>query len=217
MRDLIVFGTGPHAREMADLVEDINSLSATWNLLGFVEPREAAPGSALDGRPVLGGAEALANHAESWVAPEYGSGPVPVDPERLATLVAPSAFVARSARIGPGCVLYPGCFVGADASLGRRVFCLANAVINHDCRFGDGVTLCAGATLAGHVQVEAGAYLGQGCSVRQELRVGAGSVVGMGSAVVADVPPGVVVAGCPARVMKGRRSPPTASRHAPHR
>ncbi|MFC1525462.1 acetyltransferase [Candidatus Latescibacterota bacterium] len=209
MRDLIIHGIGPHAREMADIVVPINAVAPTWRLLGFVDP-QGTEARELDGHPVLGGAEALVDHPQASVLPEYGSGPVPVPDSRLATLVAPTAFVASSASLGPGCVLYPGCFVGAHAVLGRRVFCLANSVINHDDQIGDGVTLCAGAALAGHVLVEAGAYLGQGCTVRQDLRVGAGSVVGMGSVVTRDVPAGVVVAGCPARVLADR-SPPAGA------
>jgi len=29
-------GTGPHAQEMAEIVEQVNRAEPTWNLLGFV-------------------------------------------------------------------------------------------------------------------------------------------------------------------------------------
>ena len=44
--------------------------------------------------------------------------------------------------------------------------------------------------------------LGAGCIVLKGVTIGEGSVVGMGSVVTRDVPPRVVVAGNPARVIK---------------
>lgn len=114
-------------------------------------------------------------------------------------MIAPSATIAATATVGRGCVIYPNCFVGHKACLGDRVFALAGSVVNHDVVIEDDVTLATHVALAGSVHVEAGCYLGQSCTVRQELRIGAGATVGMGAVVVADVAPGVVVAGNPAR------------------
>ena len=38
--------------------------------------------------------------------------------ERAATLIDPTAFASRSAKIGDGSVIYPGCFIGHNAVLG---------------------------------------------------------------------------------------------------
>jgi acetyltransferase-like isoleucine patch superfamily enzyme len=45
--------------------------------------------------------------------------------------------------------------------------------------------------------------VGLGACVLPSLRVGAGAVVAAGAAVIADVPPGAVVGGVPARSLKG--------------
>ena len=202
MRDLIVLGTGPHAAEMAQLVDQVNGVHPTWRLLGFLWAG-ADPGVAeLNGYPVLGSLAQLATYPDAEVVLEFGVRPPPGAANPVQTLVAPSAFVCRSARLGPGTVVYPNCFVGERAVLARHVFVLAAAVINHDDQLEDDVTVCSGVTLAGGVHVGSGAYLGQGCTVRQNLRVGAGSLVGMGSVVVRDVAPGSVVAGNPARVLR---------------
>lgn len=208
MNDLIIYGTGIHAREMADLVDAANAVTPTWNLLGFLDAvktgKEAA--AELDGRPVLGGKEDVGRFADVSFLPAYDTGPLDVEPERIASLVAPTAFVAKTATLGLGCVLYPGCFVGANARLGDRVFALANAVVNHDCVVGDGVCLATGAALAGSVQVGDDVYLGQSSTVRQKLRIGTGSLIGMGAVVVKDVEAGSVMVGNPARKLKSRSS-----------
>ena len=212
MRELIICSVGCHAMEMAEIVERINRAAPTWTLLGFFSEKkrhEKHRGMTLYGLPVLGTIEDLGRHpgAALAIGNEFRD-PLPI--ERAATLVDPSAFVSRSARLGRGCVIYPGCFIGHNARLGDRVFSLAGSVINHDDVLEDNVCLCSHVTLAGSVHVEAWAYLGQACAVRQNLRIGRGSLIGMGAVVVKDVPPGVVMAGNPARKLKDRPPPPAA-------
>lgn len=214
MRDLVILGTGVHGAEMAEIVERVNRVAPTWRLLGLIAPDgQAAEAGRRWGYPVLGASEAIGRFPDAWFVPdnEFRSALMPPR-ERMATLVDPSSFVSRMARIGAGCVIYPSCFVGLNAVLGDRVFMLSGCVVNHDVRLADGVVLCSNVVLAGGVHVEADSYLGQGCSVRQFLRVGRRSLVGMGSVVVKDVPPGSVMVGNPARKLRDReqRTPPEA-------
>jgi len=206
MRDLVILGTGVHGAEMAEIVERINHAAPTWRLLGSIAPDEqAAARGERWGRPVLGASEAIGHFPDAWFVPdnEFPNELMPPR-ERMASLVDPSSFVSRTARIGAGCVIYPSCFVGLNVVLGDRVFMLSGSVVNHDVRLEDGVVLCSNVTLAGGVHVEAGSCLGQGCSVRQFLRVGRRSLVGMGSVVVRDVLPDSVMVGNPARKLRDR-------------
>jgi sugar O-acyltransferase (sialic acid O-acetyltransferase NeuD family) len=214
MQALIILGAGPHAQEMAEIVGQINGHAGTpvWNLLGFLVPETQVNlvgerlGSAL---PVLDTYAGLGNYRDvsfaleyNCAAPEIGSDLLPR--ERVTNLIAPSAFVAGTSKLGAGCVIYPGCFVGHNAVLGDRVFALAGAIINHDDVLEDGVTVCSNASLAGFVHIEADTYLGQACAVRQYLRIGQGSVVGMGAVVVSNVPANSIMVGNPARKLRDR-------------
>jgi UDP-2-acetamido-3-amino-2,3-dideoxy-glucuronate N-acetyltransferase len=53
--------------------------------------------------------------------------------------------------------------------------------------------------------VEAGASIGANATIVCGVRIGAGALVGAGSVVTRDVPPGTVVVGNPARVIRGQR------------
>jgi sugar O-acyltransferase (sialic acid O-acetyltransferase NeuD family) len=210
MRDLIICTTSAHARELGDIVDAVNVSRPTWNLLGFLaagpdEPQDIK----INGLPVLGSVEDLDRFSEACFLPTpftkpFDIGPERVDPERVVSLVAPTAFVAKTATLGSGCILFPGCFVGGGARLGDGVAALANCVINHDDVLEDRVVLASGVTLAGSVHVETKSYLGQRCSVRQHLRIGAGSLIGMGAVVIKDVAPDSVMVGNPARRLRGR-------------
>jgi sugar O-acyltransferase (sialic acid O-acetyltransferase NeuD family) len=210
MKDLIILGGGVHAAEMVEIIERVNQEKKTWNLLGFLARKPEDVGKKFNDMPVLGTYENASKFGDaSFAASNYNKlpWPLPVPMDKLISLVDPSAFVSRTAKVGRGCVVYPGCFIGLQAKLGDLVFLLANSVLNHNVVLEDRVIVTSGVVLAGGVHVEENCYLGQSCSIREKLRIGKGSLVGMGAVVVKDVPADCIVAGNPARKLKDRPKP----------
>jgi acetyltransferase-like isoleucine patch superfamily enzyme len=86
--------------------------------------------------------------------------------------------------------------------LGDDVTIYTGSTIDHDNVVGDHVFISPGVHTAGQVHIESGAYIGPGAVIGSQCRIGAGSIVGAGAVVIADVPPGCLVAGVPARTLK---------------
>jgi sugar O-acyltransferase (sialic acid O-acetyltransferase NeuD family) len=191
---------------MAEIVERVNHVRPTWNLLGYISPH-ADPGvERRSGYAVLGPPDALTAYPQAClVADNEWPRSLRIPRERLISLIAPDAFISRTATIGRGCVIYPHCFVGLNARLGDAIFCLSGSILNHDVVIEERVVIASGVRLAGSVHVEPDCYLGQACTVRQLLRIGRGSLIGMGAVVVKDVPPNSVIVGNPGRRLRDRK------------
>ncbi|CAM5662282.1 transferase [Streptomyces avidinii] len=222
--DLLIVGAGGFARETAQAVRDTvaadlaGGRAPRWRLAGHLDDDPALQGRDVDGVEVLGGCDLVHSRPGTRVVVCVGS---PRDyavrarlvrrlglPEsRYATVVHPTAVVSGSSVLGAGSVLLAHCVLTAAVRLGSHVAVMPHAVLTHDDRVGDFATLASGVRLGGGVRLGRGAYVGAGALVREYTTVGAWSLTGMGSTVLADVPPGEVWAGSPARRLREAGGP----------
>lgn len=111
--------------------------------------------------------------------------------------VGTNAVLEPGNRIGNGTRIHSGCFL-ENVTLGHRVFVGPNVVFTDDphpvCPRYEECVL--GAIVDDDVSI------GANSTILPGVRIGAGSLVGAGSVVTKDVPPGSVVSGSPARVVK---------------
>ncbi len=209
MRPLVIVGAGAFARETAELVHGINTITPGWNLLGFLDDDQRLHGHVIDGRRVIGALSWLDHHrgvsAVVCVGAPSRNGhrrptieTLSVDDDWFATLVHPTAVVAHSSSIGVGSVIGAGAVLTADVELGRHVVVMPGAVLSAGTRVGDRSVIGVGARVSSGVEVGDDVYLGAGCTVRQQMSVGDSSVVTLGSVVTTSVPPGQLWSGHPA-------------------
>ncbi|OAA25254.1 sugar O-acyltransferase, sialic acid O-acetyltransferase NeuD family [Frankia sp. EI5c] len=206
---LILVAASGLARETAEAVR----AAGRHHLLGFVDDNPERWGTDIDGLPVLGGLEVVTRRPSAQVVLCPGPGQARrrlalrlaeagVTEERYATVVHPSASVAGSSELGPGCILLAGVVLTACVRLGRHVVVMPNAVLTHDDVVDQYATLCASVSLAGAVRVGEGAYLGAGALVREGVTIGPWSTLGMGAVTLRDVPGHQVWVGSPARFLR---------------
>lgn len=213
-RPLVIIGAGGFARETAQAAR-----AAGLPLAGHLDDDPALHGTGIDGVPVLGGTGRAGTLPDAVFVVcvgnprDYAARARIVDrlrlPEdRYTTVVHPTAAVSPDSVLGPGTVLLAHTVLTSAVRVGRHVAVMPHTVLTHDDTVGDFATVASGVRLGGAARIGPGAYLGAGALIREGTAVGAWSLVGMGSVVLADVPPGEVWAGSPARRL--RAAPPPA-------
>lgn len=205
MSHVVIVGNGGHARACLDAWPSSSLLTPA----GCVGP---VPGDVL-GLRYLGDDDSLlelvaAGFRLAFVA--LGSNSLRATVTRrctesgfeIVTIVAPSAQVGATARLGAGSIVLHGVVLGANAKVGRGSIVNTSATVDHDCVVGDFVHIAPGANLAGSVVVGDYAIVGIGASVVPGVQIGPGATIGAGAVVLHDVAEGQTVVGVPAQELK---------------
>ena len=197
MKRLIIIGAGDFGREVSWVVERINALAPTWELLGFVDDAAKEQGTVVDGYPLLGQVSMLEKIAEeTWVVCSIGTGRtrrrvmerVLKNPNlHAATLVDPAVIVGRNARIGEGCVVCAGTVLAISTRLEAHTIVNLNCTIGHDTVLEPFCTVHPGSNLSGKVRVGTCTDIGTGTKIIQGLTVCPMCTLGAGAVVVRDI------------------------------
>lgn len=210
MRDLVIFGSGGFAREVAQVVRDINGVTPTWSLRGLLDDDTTKHGAVVGGLTVLGGASWWEAHRD--VAVVIGIGNTVAKrkvAQRLAgasfaSLVHPRAWLGERIEVGEGSVICANVTATCDIAIGRHVILNLAVTVGHDARVEDFTTVAPSVNVSGGVRVGSGCDLGTGSAIIQNVMLGGWSIVGAGAVVVRDLPANVTAVGAPARIIKTR-------------
>jgi sugar O-acyltransferase (sialic acid O-acetyltransferase NeuD family) len=218
---VILLGYGGNVVDVIDIIDDINDAEGRkYEVLGFMDNRDELQGKELNGFPMLGRFADAGRFVEhypdvrftTWISrvdtyhrrPEMIAS-LGIPHERFLTLIHPTTYVSRRAKIGRGVLLYQNCTVANSAMIGDHVVVLQQTNISHDCILSDYAVVTASVTVASEAKLGRNCYLGTGCLMLPGVTIGEGSLVGLGSVVLRDVEPYKVVVGNPARVLRDAR------------
>mgnify|MGYP000036670975 CR=1 FL=1 len=214
MHDLVIFGAGGVGRQVAQIVYDINSVKATWNLIGYLDDDPAKLGQSVAGLLVLGDYRWLSSQQHIYVAIAIGLPQAlfktyqqleSIQHQNIATLVHPSVWQPQRIMIGKGSVVYAGAMLDPDINIGMGCMINKGCTIGHDTVLGNFTSLAPGVNLGGAVDIGYGCYFGINSATVQGVSVGAWSVIGAGAVVLEDLPANVTAVGTPAKVIKTRK------------
>ena len=124
--------------------------------------------------------------------------------------IEPGAIIREHVQIEKQAIIMMGAMINIGAVIGESTMIDMNAVVGGRGHIGKNCHIGAGAVIAGVIEppsaapvtIEDEVLVGANAVILEGVTVGDGSVVAAGAVVTQDVPPNVVVAGTPARVIK---------------
>ncbi len=207
MKKLVIVGNGGFAREVEWLVERINALSPTWDMIGFIDDN-------IDNPKVLGNDDFIVHYQkELYVSIAIGTSEIrkkiynryKANPNiRFANLTDPSVIGFDRVSIGEGNIICAGTIITVDIRLGNCNIINLDCTVGHDAVLEDYVTVNPGVNISGNVLLSSGTNIGTGAQIIQGISVGENSVVGAGAVVNRDLPANSTAVGIPAKVIKIR-------------
>ena len=214
MKKLIIIGGYGNGTVVQSTVEDINKVTPTWDIIGFLNDREKEP---INGKPVLGPIDkaTVANYLKDENVYFFYTlisvklnfkflhklHDLKIPKERFATIVHPTAVISTFAKIGNGVCIQPFVSVGPNVKIGNHVQIFAQSLLGHDATLDDYSYVANNACIGASVHLHEGAYLGTNATTLENVNLGKWSLTGIGSVVLKDVPDYTKVVGNPARVI----------------
>lgn len=210
MKNLYIIGAGGFGREVAWIVERINSIKPTWNLKGFIDDNETLWGSKEGEYHVFGGCEYLSTLEDVYAVCAVGSSNVRKKiieklkdtSVKFATLVDPSVLYSNSVKIGEGAIVCAGTIITVNVNIGDHVIVNLDCTIGHDAVIDDFVTIYPSVNVSGNVLIGECSELGTGTQIIQGKKVISNTIIGAGAIVVKDCIESGTYVGSPAKKIK---------------
>lgn len=205
MEDLIIIGAGGRGREYLECIKEINKITPTWNVLGFLSDYPDALDGFLCDSEIIG-------KIQNWQPKKKEKYVLaidhPQDRERLAqmflergaefvTLISPRATIQSHVTIGRGSVVLGNSVILNNTHIGEFAI-IAGSTIGDSATLGDfcntnGFTNVTNAVLGNRV------LIGSHAVILNHRRIGDDALVYAGSIVFTNVKAGTKVMGNPAK------------------
>ena len=214
MRSIFVLGAGGLAKEVAQLIMQINAVTPRWKFGGYVDFDKGAP-NALPWGKLVGDDDWLIAHAgpadvvigvgypklRRHIADKFRGIPGIEFPN----LIHPSTCVDPSVvSMGIGNIVTRGCVFTCGIAVGDFNLFNLNVTVGHDCVIGSYNVINPGCNVSGKVKLGDSILLGTGASILDNKSVASEAVIGAGAVVVRDIAGSGTWVGVPAKALPER-------------
>lgn len=211
IKDIAIYGAGGFGREVACLINRINEVEPTWNLVGFFDDDASLKGKQISHYgPYLGGMDGLNNWKNPLAVVVAVGSPKAVKciVERIENqkiefpnIISPDFKIADSEtfQIGRGNIIQRGCSVSCDVAIGDFNTLNGSIVFGHDDKVGNFNSFMPDIRVSGEVVIGDCNFFGVGSIILQQIKIGNNIRLGAGSVLMTKPKDGNLYIGVPAR------------------
>jgi sugar O-acyltransferase (sialic acid O-acetyltransferase NeuD family) len=191
MKKLILVGGGGHCKSCIDVIESTKE----YEIVGILEKNTDNQTHIL-GYPILGNDDlipTLANEGYEFLITvgQIKSADIRIkifdfikkSGGRLATIIAPTAYVSQYATIGEGTIIMHQAFVNAEVTVGNNCLINTKATLEHEVNVGNHCHISVNAVLNGAVIIHDNCFIGSSAVLYQCVSIMPNTLIGAGSVV----------------------------------
>ncbi len=204
---IVVIGSGGFAKEVAFLIQEINTVSNEWNFLGFIDDQV---GNSVGNNAILNNDNWLLNSNETiYAAIGIGS---PKIKKSIAdkfsvnkNIIFPNLRHPNATgdwsniKMGKGNVICSSCCFTTDIDIGNfNAFNLCTT-LGHDAIVGDYNVINPSTNLSGKVVIGDSVLIGTNSALLEDIKIHSNTIIGAGSTVVKSITEAGTYVGTPAK------------------
>lgn len=206
MKEIYIIGASGFGREVVWLIEELDE----WKIAGFIDDNEALQKQNINGIPVAGTTDFLADIKELAYAVIAVGNPLIRSKiyEKLKAnknlefpnIVAKDVRISNTVDMGIGNIICSHSILTVNIKLGNFNHINLDCTVGHDVKIRDFVTVYPSVNISGNVEIGNFCELGTGSRIIQGKTVTKKAVIGAGSTVIRNIIESGTYVGSPARI-----------------
>lgn len=214
MKNIAIYGAGGFGKEVACMINRINSKEEKWRLIGFFDDNPNIKGKMISHHGIcLGGIEEL-NKYEKELALTIAIGNPNVVRKVYSkinnlNIYYPNLIMTdfdivdkETFKIGKGNIIQASCVASCDVTIGDFNVFNGSVVLGHDVKVGDYNTFMPATKISGEVVIGEECFFGVGSIVLQQIKIGNRVKLGAGSVMMRKPKDDNLYVGNPAKLFK---------------
>lgn len=204
-KPLILVGGGGHCKSVIDVAE-----SAGYTILGILDKPEEV-GKQVLAYKVIGTDDDIPQYVDkaeflitvgqikSAAIRKKVAERINRAGGKLATIIAPDAYVSKYASVGEGSIIMHRAFLNAEAVVGQNTIINTLTNLGHEVKVGDFCHLSTGVMVCGNVTIGNDVFVGSQSVINQGLAIVPNTIIGSLTCVNKSITESGIYAGNPAK------------------
>lgn len=209
MKDIVIIGAGGLGREVAYLLDELNSRMKQWNLLGFIDDNPDLQNTFVGDYPVLGDVKWLMKYSKRLsvicgiAKPAFRINIMEMIRRNplfdYPNIIADNVILSKRVQLGIGNIILYSTTFTVDISIGNFNIINPGCTIGHDVVIKDYVTVYPGVNISGNVKIDQAVEIGTGSQIIQGLSICSDTIIGAGGVVIRNIKEKGTYVGVPVR------------------
>lgn len=209
MKDIVIFGTGGHAKVVSDIIakQKLYNLKAFVSLNSSLSEFMGLPHHNQNQLNKLDFNLGIVAIGDNFIRKQVVELILSIKPDfSFVTAIHPSAQVGVECAIAPGAVVMANAVINPGTKIGQHCIINTGALVDHDVTVEDFASIAPGCTLGGNVKVGSFSAISLGASIIHGINIGEHAVVGAGSVVVKNIDAYSLSYGNPCKLVRQRKA-----------